>query len=79
MTCNGYKLETNIQKWVSTEFCSLDIITDGLKPRMFAVIIGHIIINTILRGIDKTLALGVRVTINAVLVNQYNKQKLQVS
>jgi molybdenum cofactor biosynthesis enzyme MoaA len=46
---------------------------------MFAVIIGHIIINTILRGIDKTLALGVKVTINAVLVNQYNKQKLQVS
>ncbi len=79
MTCNGCKLETNIQKWVSTEFCPLDIITDGLKPRMFAVIIGHMIINTILRGIDKTLALGVKVTINAVLVNQYNKQKLQVS
>ncbi len=62
MTCNGCKLETNIQKWVSTEFCPLDIITDGLKPRMFAVIIGHIIIKATLRGIDKTQALGVKVT-----------------
>jgi hypothetical protein len=29
---------------------------------MFVVIIGHIIIKTILRGIDKTQALGVKVT-----------------
>jgi molybdenum cofactor biosynthesis enzyme MoaA len=62
MTCNSYKLETNIQKWVSTGFCLLNIITDSLKPRMFVVIIGHIIIKTILRGIDKTQALGVKVT-----------------
>jgi hypothetical protein len=40
----------------------LNIITDSLKPRMIAVIIGHIIIKATLRGIDKAQALGVKVT-----------------
>jgi cyclic pyranopterin phosphate synthase len=62
MTNNGYKLETNIQKWVSTGFCSLKINVDSLKPRMFAVIVGHIIIKATLRGIDRAQALGVKVT-----------------
>jgi molybdenum cofactor biosynthesis enzyme MoaA len=62
MTCNSYKLEANIQKWVSTGFCSLKINVDSLKPRMFVVTIGHIIIKATLRGIDKAQALGVKVT-----------------
>jgi cyclic pyranopterin phosphate synthase len=46
---------------------------------MFAVINGHIKIETILGGIDKALALGVKVTINAALMKKYNIQKLQIS
>ena len=44
---------------------------------MFAAITGHNNIETILRGIDKALALDVKVKINAVLMKQYNEQELQ--
>jgi cyclic pyranopterin phosphate synthase len=76
-TSKGYKLEADIQKWVNAGLDSLNISINSLDPRMFAAITGHHNLETILRGIDKALALGVKVKINAVLMKQYNEQELQ--
>ena len=77
MTSNGYKLESDIQKWVDAGLNSLNISIDSLDPRLFAAITGHNKLETILRGIDKAIALGVKVKINAVLMKQYNEKELQ--
>ena len=77
MTSNGYKLESDIQKWVDAGLNSLNISIDSLDPRMFAAITGHDKLETILRGINKAIALGVKVKVNAVLMKQYNQQELQ--
>jgi cyclic pyranopterin phosphate synthase len=77
MTSNGYKLESDIQKWVDAGLNSLNISIDSLDPRMFAAITGHDKLESILRGIDKAIALGVKVKVNAVLMKQYNQQELQ--
>jgi cyclic pyranopterin phosphate synthase len=77
MTSNGYKLETDIQKWVDAGLDSLNISIDSLDPRMFAAITGHNKLETILRGIDKAIALGVKVKVNAVLMKKYNEKELQ--
>jgi cyclic pyranopterin phosphate synthase len=77
MTSNGYKLESDIDKWAAAGLNSLNISIDSLDPRMFAAITGHDKLETILRGIDKALALGVKVKINAVLMKQYNELELQ--
>jgi cyclic pyranopterin phosphate synthase len=77
MTSNGHKLESDIHKWVDAGLDSLNISIDSLDPRMFAAITGHNKLESILRGIDKALALGVKVKINAVLMKQYNEQELQ--
>jgi cyclic pyranopterin phosphate synthase len=58
MTSNGYKLDTDIQKWVDAGPDSFNISIDSLEPRMFAAITGHNKLETILRGIDKAIALG---------------------
>ena len=72
MTTNGYKLESDIQKWVDAGLNSLNISIDSLDPRMFESITGHDKLTSILSGIDKALALGVKVKVNAVLLKQYN-------
>ncbi|WP_293745889.1 GTP 3',8-cyclase MoaA [uncultured Paraglaciecola sp.] len=77
MTSNGYKLESDIHKWVDAGLNSLNISIDSLDPRMFSAITGHDKLETILCGIDKAIALGVKVKINAVLMKQYNEQELQ--
>jgi cyclic pyranopterin phosphate synthase len=77
MTSNGYKLESDIHKWVDAGLDSLNISIDSLDPRIFAAITGHNKLETILRGIDKAIALGVKVKINSVLMKQYNEQELQ--
>ena len=77
MTSNGYKLDADIHKWVDAGLDSLNISIDSLDPRMFAAITGHNKLKTILRGIDKAIALGVKVKVNAVLMKQYNEKELQ--
>lgn len=77
MTSNGYKLESDIHKWVDAGLNSLNISIDSLDPRMFRSITGHDKLETILRGIDKALALGIKVKVNAVLMKQYNGSELQ--
>lgn len=76
MTSNGFKLESDIENWVKAGLNSLNISIDSLDPRMFASITGHNKLDSILRGIDKALALGVQVKVNAVLMKQYNEQEL---
>ncbi|MCF2948996.1 GTP 3',8-cyclase MoaA [Paraglaciecola aquimarina] len=76
MTTNGYKLESDIQKWVDAGLDSLNISIDSLDPRMFQSITGHDKLTSILTGIDKALALGVKVKVNAVLLKQYNSSEL---
>ncbi|WP_133471518.1 GTP 3',8-cyclase MoaA [Paraglaciecola marina] len=77
MTTNGFKLESDIQAWVDAGLDALNISIDSLDPRMFASITGHNKLESILRGIDKALALGVRVKVNAVLMKQYNEKELE--
>ncbi|WP_158968992.1 GTP 3',8-cyclase MoaA [Paraglaciecola sp. L3A3] len=72
MTTNGYKLESNIQTWVDAGLDSLNVSIDSLDPRMFQSITGHDSLDSILTGIDKALALGVKVKVNVVLMKQYN-------
>ncbi len=77
MTSNGYKLESDIDKWVDAGLNSLNISIDSLDPRMFAAITGHDKLEAILRGINKAVSLGVKVKVNAVLMKQYNAHELQ--
>ena len=77
MASNGFKLKADIQKWVNAGLDSLNISIHSLDPRMFVAITGHNKLETIMRGIDKALALCVKVKINAVLIKQYNEQELQ--
>jgi cyclic pyranopterin phosphate synthase len=77
MTSNNYMLEADIQKWVDAGLDSSNINVDSFDPRIFATTIGHNKPEAILCSIDKALALGVKVNINAVLMKQYNEQELQ--
>jgi cyclic pyranopterin phosphate synthase len=58
MTRNGYKLDTDIQKWVNAGLDSLNISIDSLEPLMFEATTEHNKLETILRGINKAIALG---------------------
>ena len=73
MTSNGYKLEKCVSEWVDAGLDSINISIDSLDPRMFASITGHDKLESILRGIDKALRLGLKVKVNAVLMRQYNE------
>jgi cyclic pyranopterin phosphate synthase len=77
MTSNGNKLEADIQKWVDAGLDSLNISVDSPDPQIFSTITGHNRPEIILHSIDKALALGVKVKINAVSMKQYNVQELQ--
>lgn len=57
MASNGFKLKADIQKWVNAGLDSLNISIYSLDLRMFAAITEHNKLKTILRGIDKALAL----------------------
>jgi cyclic pyranopterin phosphate synthase len=76
MTTNGYKLESDIETWVAAGLSSINVSIDSLDPKMFAAITGHDKLDSILRGIDKALALGIDVKVNAVLLKQYNQFEL---
>ena len=73
---NVYKLQLDIHKWVDARPDYLNISNDGFDRRMFASITGHNKSDTILVVIYKALLLNIKVKINAVLMNKYNKQNL---
>lgn len=77
MTSNGYKLESCVEDWIAAGLNSVNISIDSLDPRMFASITGHDKLESILRGVDKAVALGLKVKINAVLMRQYNEAEFK--
>jgi GTP 3',8-cyclase len=76
MTTNGFRLEKDVEQWKSAGLHSINVSIDSLDPRQFASITGHDKLESIIRGIDKALALGLKVKVNAVLLRQYNAHEL---
>jgi cyclic pyranopterin phosphate synthase len=74
-TSNVYTFQLDIHKWADARLDYLNISNDGLDRRMFASITGHNKFDTILVVIYKAIFLNIKVKINAVLMNKYNKQK----
>ncbi len=76
MTTNGFRLERDVDRWHQAGLNTLNISIDSFDPHMFASITGHNKLETILRGIDRALELGIKVKINAVLLRQYNGSEM---
>lgn len=73
LTTNGYKLEENIESWVSAGLDSLNLSIDSLDPKMFQLITGHNRLQKILNGLEKALTLNLKsIKVNAVLLKSYN-------
>jgi len=72
VTTNGYNLETNIKKWVSAGLDQLNVSIDSLNANNFRLITGSQKHASILAGLDKAMALGIQVKVNAVLLRQFN-------
>ena len=77
LTTNGFNLEQNIESWVHAGLDALNVSIDSLNPEAFRIITGSNRHQSILRGIDKALALGVpKVKVNTVLMREYNLDQL---
>lgn len=77
LTTNGYNLETQIEKWVDAGLDSLNVSIDSLKSDTFRLITGSNKHQSILKGIDKAISLGIKnVKVNAVLLKQFNENEL---
>ena len=77
LTTNGFNLERNIEKWRDAGLTNLNVSLDSLDPRMFHAITGHEKFESIMRGIDKAVALGIKsVKLNAVLLKTFNRDQL---
>ncbi|MBU2882026.1 GTP 3',8-cyclase MoaA [Psychrosphaera sp. B3R10] len=77
LTTNGYNLETQIENWVDAGLDSLNVSIDSLKSDTFRLITGSNKHQSILKGIDKAISLGVKnVKVNAVLLKQFNENEL---
>lgn len=76
MTTNGFLLERDVQRWYEAGLDTLNISIDSFDPHMFASITGHNKLETILRGVEHALMLGIKVKINAVLLRQYNGHEM---
>jgi cyclic pyranopterin phosphate synthase len=76
ITTNGYKLPEHIDSWVDAGLDSMNVSIDSLDPRLFNSITGHDKLETILKGIDRALELGIKVKVNAVLMRQFNHGEL---
>lgn len=77
LTTNGFLLEKQVERWVTAGLDSINISIDSLDPAMFNAITGHDHLDRILRGIDKALASGIKVKVNAVLMRKLNQRSLQ--
>ena len=76
MTTNGFLLEKYIDRWHAAGLDSVNVSIDSLDPKLFNAITGHDHLERILRGIDRAIALGVKVKVNAVLMKQINQQAM---
>lgn len=76
ITTNGYKLQQQVDSWIDAGLTSLNVSIDSLDPRLFSSITGHDKLETILRGIDKALARGIKVKVNSVLMRHFNHNEM---
>ncbi|ROQ27648.1 GTP 3',8-cyclase MoaA [Gallaecimonas pentaromativorans] len=76
VTTNGYKLPQMIDAWAEAGLTNLNVSIDSLDPRQFKAITGHDKLQTILQGVDRALALGLKVKINSVLLKPYSEALL---
>ncbi len=69
MTTNGWNLARQIDDWSAGGLTNINVSIDSLDPDLFHRITGHDRLRSILTGLDRALALGVRaVKVNAVLL-----------
>ncbi len=77
VTTNGYRLESNIEKWVDAGLTHLNVSVDTLDPKLFNSLTGHNRLKEILKGIDKALELPIeKVKLNAVLLKNINSHQI---
>ncbi|TRW49623.1 GTP 3',8-cyclase MoaA [Aliidiomarina halalkaliphila] len=78
ITTNGYRLERDIEAWKDAGLDAVNVSVDSFNPGTFQLITGDSRLPSILKGIDKAIALGMkRVKINAVLLRGYNFAEYQ--
>ncbi len=76
MTTNAYKLERDVFDYQKAGLNSLNISIDSFNPHIFNSITGHNKLDSILKGIESALELGIKVKVNAVLMKQYNGNEM---
>lgn len=72
LTTNGFNLEKQIDSWVEAGLDQLNVSIDSLNPNNFRLITGSQKHESIMRGIDKALSLGLPTKINTVLLKGFN-------
>lgn len=77
VTSNGYKLPRVIDEWRRAGLDQLNISIDSLDAGEFARITGHDCLPKVLAGIDRALELGVTTKVNAVLLADGARRRLQ--
>lgn len=77
ITTNGYRLLQAVQNWADAGLTHLNLSIDSLDPAQFADITGHDRLPYLLQGLEKALALGLKVKVNAVLLRGFNRHQLQ--
>jgi len=78
ITTNGFKLEKNLRKWVDAGLTSLNVSIDSLDPRQFEQITGDGRLQSILKGLDLAVDLGLQVKVNAVLLKEFTDPQLSL-
>lgn len=68
MTTNGWRLDERVEAWSDAGLTHLNVSADSLDRAVFAELTGHDRLPGILTGIDRALALGLGVKVNAVLL-----------
>lgn len=77
MTTNGYRLNQQVEEWQRAGLNQLNISVDSLDPNTFHQVTGHDCLPDVLAGIDKALALGLKVKVNVVLLKGFNLADVQ--
>lgn len=77
ITTNGYNLERQVEKWKQAGLTHLNVSIDSLDPAQFKLITGDGRLQNILRGLDKAIALGLEVKVNAVLLKSFTQKQLK--
>ncbi len=76
-TTNGYQLEERAEEFFNAGLRHINVSVDSLQAEKFKAITGHNRLNSILKGIDKSLQLGFdSVKINVVLLKNVNDDEI---